>query len=179
MTGKIKLIGLDEVKKQFAKLDTAIQIKLGRQALSGAANVIAAEIRRTAPRSGITDGLSKEDKKSVPKPLARSVVRSIKRRRDRRGFYGRVGIHKSVWYAHFIEYGTSPHRIPNKTVGRGRNKQENKGFVAFGGGVFRSVNHPGIAANPFVRRALETKKQAAIDEMTKRLKAGIAAHWGR
>lgn len=179
MTGKVKLVGLNEVKKQFAKLDTAIQIKLGRQALSGAANVIAAEIRRTAPRSGITDGLSKEDKKKVPKPLARSVVRSIKRRRDRRGFYGRVGIHKSVWYAHFIEYGTSPHRIPNATVGKGKNKRANDAVLAFGGGVYRSVNHPGIKANPFVRRALETKKQAAIDEMTKRLKAGIAAHWGR
>jgi len=179
MTAKLKLTGLTEVKKQLAKLDTALQIKIGRQALSGAANVIAAEIRRTAPRSGMTDGLSKEDKKKVPKPLARSVVRSIKRRRDRKGFYGRVGIHKSVWYAHFIEYGTSPHRIPNANVGSGKNKRKNDAAVAFGGGVYRAVNHPGIKANPFVRRALESKKQAAVDEMVKRLKAGIAANWGR
>ncbi|WP_438863768.1 HK97-gp10 family putative phage morphogenesis protein [Neptunicella sp.] len=81
-----------------------------------------------------------------------------------------IGYHKSVgWRARFIEKGTKPHRIPNEKIGRGRRKRKNTAVVAFGGKVYKSVQHPGIKAQPTLLPAFERGQRQALTIFKQRL----------
>lgn len=58
----------------------------------------------------------------------------------------------SVYYAHFVEYGTRPHTIT----------AANRKALSLGGLFFQSVEHPGARPRPFMRPALDTQAQAAV-----------------
>ena len=155
MTGSIRLEGLKELNNALKKLEAKVARKFAREGLKAAALVLRKEMRRRAPKK--TGNLRKK---------IRFRLRQI---RGGLGVTGRVGVaspknkkDKSAFYARFIEYGTSPHQIPNKTVGRGRNKRKNKKKSKFGGHVYSRVNHPGQPARPFLRPAFESKKQEAV-----------------
>lgn len=78
---------------------------------------------------------------------------------------------KNAWYAHLIEFtGAVPHKI----------KAKGKGWLAFGGIFAKSIDHPGMKAKPFLRPALDSKANAAIqavgEQVRKRLtKQGLDA----
>jgi HK97 gp10 family phage protein len=50
------------------------------------------------------------------------------------------------YVAHILEYGAAPHRIAAKAAG---------GLLSFAGTFTQEVNHPGIAAQPFLRPAFD------------------------
>ena len=158
MSGSVKLKGIQDLKKKFAKLTAKAQTKVGRQGLAEAAKTFRKEIRSRAPK----------DSGNLRKNIRYRI------RRKRRGhFQGRVGVTGAAFYARFIEYGASPHRIPNETTGRGRNKQKNKAKVAFNGAVYGAVDHPGVTAKPFIRPAFDAAARKAIDAAKKKLWEGI------
>lgn len=158
MTGSVKLKGVGDLKKKFAKLAAKAQNKIGRRGLAEAAKVYRKEMRTRAPKD--------------TGKLRKSIRYKI--RRQRRGlFRGRVGVTGEAYYARFIEYGSSPHRIPSKTTGRGRNKKESTARVSFDGGVYISVQHPGTAAKPFIRPAFDAATKKAIEASKKKLWEGI------
>ncbi len=158
MTGSVKLKGVGDLKKKFAQLAIKAQTKIGRKGLAAAAIEYRKEIRSRAPR--------KTGK------LGKSIRYRIKRKR--RGlFVGRVGVSQEAFYARFIEYGSSPHRIPSETVGRGRNKRKNDARVVIGGGVYSVVEHPGTSAKPFIRPAFDAASRRALDAVKKKLWQGI------
>ena len=70
---------------------------------------------------------------------------------------------KHAFIALWIEFGTSAHRIKGKKGG----------YLAIGGGYYKSVEHPGIKARPFMRPAIDGQAQnavvAAAEYMKKRL----------
>lgn len=158
MTGSVKLKGVGDLKKKFAQLAIKAQTKIGRRGLAEAAKVYRKEIRSRAPRE--------------TGKLRRSIRYRI--RRKRRGhFVGRVGVTGEAFYARFIEYGSSPHRIPSETVGRGRNKEKNTAKVKIGEGIYSAVDHPGTNARPFIRPAFDSASRKAIDAAKKKLWQGI------
>lgn len=158
MSGKVKLTGVGDLKKKFAQMTMQAQSKVGRRGLAGAAIVLRQEMRSRAPRD--TGNLRKNIRYKI--------------RRQRRGYFkGRVGVSGEAFYAKFIEFGTSPHRIPAPSKGRGKNKEKNDRRVSFDGGVYTSVKHPGTPARPFLRPAFDAGARRAIEEVKKRLWAGI------
>lgn len=75
----------------------------------------------------------------------------------------------NVWYAHLIEFtGARPHKI---TPRKGR-------FLAFGGGLFRSVMHPGFKPKPFMRPAFDSKGRQAIVAVGEYIRNRLATKHG-
>ena len=132
MAGSVKIEGLSEMNKALKKLDAKVATKISRAGLAEAAKVMRKEMRARAPRDSGN--------------LRKNIKYKLKRF-QRRGYKGSVGVMSKAFYASFIEYGSSPHKI--------------KG-VAIEGKPFASVDHPGIEAKPFLRPAFEAKKEAAI-----------------
>jgi HK97 gp10 family phage protein len=66
----------------------------------------------------------------------------------------KIGADKKHWYARFFETGTKPHEIRAK-------RAKTLGF----GGVFfgRSVQHPGMKADPILTKALAIRGQQAAN----------------
>jgi HK97 gp10 family phage protein len=60
------------------------------------------------------------------------------------------------YVAHILEYGAAPHRIAAKAAG---------GLLSFAGTLTHEVNHPGIAAQPFLRPAFDATHQQVVDSV--------------
>jgi HK97 gp10 family phage protein len=74
----------------------------------------------------------------------------------------------AVFYAHFLEYGTKAHDIAAK-IG---------GWLSFGGRFTKTVEHPGITARPYMRPAMDTQAQAAVQAMATHMRALLAKKHG-
>ena len=72
----------------------------------------------------------------------------------------RVGIGKDQWYARFFEEGAAPHDI--KPRRRARRRKALRIRALGKRRFFGRVRHPGIRANPFFRRAVETNEYKII-----------------
>ena len=60
------------------------------------------------------------------------------------------------YVAHILEYGAAPHRIAAKAAG---------GLLSFAGTFASEVNHPGIAAQPFLRPAFDATKNEVVQRI--------------
>lgn len=84
-----------------------------------------------------------------------------------------IGPDKDHWYYQFSETGASPHEIPTT-------KAQGETILHFEGGpdgetfAFK-VDHPGMAAAPFLRPAVDTQKDKAIDALADELTVAMAA----
>jgi HK97 gp10 family phage protein len=67
-----------------------------------------------------------------------------------------IGPHKDHWYEQFFETGAAPHEITPDV-------QEALELV--GGQLRKRVEHPGMAADPFLRPALDAKGEEACQEV--------------
>ena len=68
-----------------------------------------------------------------------------------------IGPDEDHWYYRFFETGVQPHEITPKSAG-------GLAFAGIEGEiVLQLVQHPGMPANPFLRPAMDEKKQAAVD----------------
>lgn len=155
----LKLEGLKDLNKALKQLDGKLATKINRRALAGAAQVVRKEMRLQAPRDQGT--------------LYKELRYKIKKSKEKTGFSGSVGPTEKVFYARYLEYGTSAHDIPAPMVGRGRNRRKNKAAVSFGGAVFSRVSHPGQRPTPFLRPAYMSSRLRALQEMKKRLWSDI------
>ena len=68
--------------------------------------------------------------------------------------------------AHLQEYGTAPHVIRAKAPG---------GVLAFAGTVTTQVNHPGTAAQPFMRPAYDETKGEVVESIKAQCKEIITS----
>lgn len=105
-----------------------------------------------------------EARKNAPR-LKGTLIKAIfaQRRRGKRGlFSASIGITRGkdakndAFYWHMVEYGTKAHVIPRRNkAGQIRSAKK---ALSFNGRVYRSVNHPGITAQPFMRPTYEKLK---------------------
>ena len=74
------------------------------------------------------------------------------------------------YVAHILEYGAAPHRIAAKAAG---------GLLSFAGTFTKEVNHPGIAAQPFLRPAFDATSgqmvQSVNDQCAEIIESGFKA----
>lgn len=150
MSASLKLDGLEQINEKLKALGGKVANKVSRDAVREGAKVIRKEMRAGAPK-----GNSGELRKNIRYRI-----------RGRKGnFNAKVGISKKIYYAWFIEYGTSAHQVPSENLGRGRNKRKNDKKIKINGEVYSKAKHPGIKPNPFMRRAWERSKTKSYESM--------------
>lgn len=120
-------------------------------------------IMRSALRAGV-NVLKDAAKQNVPVKSG-DLRRSIKVSTGSRGGIVTAKVQTNMWYAHFVEFGTAAHTI----------KAKGKGMLAFGGIFARAINHPGAKAKPFMRPALDSRTDAAIEAVTNRVRERLTA----
>lgn len=136
-------------------LPQKLEANIMRSALRQGAKVLAEEAKRNVP---VMDG-----------DLRDSIRVSTRSRRGVVSATVKAG-NKKAWYWRFVEFGTAAHNIAGKKGG----------FLSFGGLFRKSVAHPGAQAKPFMRPALDSKANDAIqavgEQIRKRLtKQGLDA----
>lgn len=174
--------GLKETLDVLAQLGPRIERQAIRSGLTAAAGVVRDDARaRIARKTGLTS----------------RAIRSGSPRQLQNGSYSisvSVSGNKHAFLGLFIEYGVSPHLIkvreedkPTITTRRGERKMSmrmiNRGFNAgslrigeqFVGPV---VHHPGFAARPFLRPALEAKASEAVEAMRIKIVAVVESKTG-
>lgn len=144
-TIRVELVGEREL---LAKLDSlGISAKrLLEEAVSAGAAIVRDAAREQAPGPEIEMELERSSETSAT---------------------AEVGPDKDHWYYRFHEFGAGTHAIAGNPL------------LVFDGdsGVVRTheVSHPGMAARPFMRPAMDGKQDEASDAMGKTFNAGIEA----
>lgn len=146
---------------------------------------IEANLMRAAMRSGLKEigGIAKQMLAAEGHVQSGDLQRSIKVTFDKKqeSKYGwmrgkLVAGNKKAWYAHIIEFGSGMFY-----VGKGAKskraayviKAKNKKALFFGGSAIESVMHPGVKPSPFMRPALDSGAQRAINAVAAYLTKGI------
>lgn len=145
---KVQLVGDKELKQKLQRMGQAV-VRINRAAAEAGAKVI---LSAAAPKA--------------PGPhLEMEVVRS-----DENQAEVNIGPDKEHWYYQFIETGAQPHEISPK----------NRKALAFPGAdgemVTKIVHHPGFAARPFLRPAMQNNQDQARDAAGERFRAEIEKH---
>lgn len=140
---QFELKGFKELDKLLKQLPQEAAKKALEPAVRAGANVIRKEARANAPG----------------KELKRHIIVKKSRRTQYSVTY-QIGTTKKAFYAHFFEFGTSPHLI----------KVFKKKSLAGGGAFFgKEVQHPGQKAKPFLRPAMDTKRGEALQKIGEKL----------
>lgn len=148
--------GLRELHAALQSLPIKLEKNVMRSALRAGANVIRNEARATAAFADQTGKLRKSIRVST-RATRGGVVQAKVSAGGKRAFY-----------AHFVEFGTAAHHI---FAFPGR-------FLAFGGGVYKVVSHPGTAARPFMRPALDSKRAAAVQAFGEKVRSVLSTKHG-
>lgn len=146
MNDPVHVTGLAELGKVLDELAPKLQKNVMRSALRAGAKVVqahaAANIHSVSGELARGLGLSTRSRGT-------EVTASVKAK----------GPHGFV--AKFVEYGTRPHTISAR----------DGGAMRFGGGFYKSVDHPGIVnPHPFLRPAMDTQAQAAVIAVGEQIK---------
>ena len=156
-TKDFTITGGKEIMDVLAKFPVEMESKIMRGMVSASGREIAKEAKRLAPIE--TGDLRRSIRVSSRSPKNGKVTASVKAGGRRKGV--------SVYYAHMVEFGTKSHVIkPNKKRG--------KKAISFDGGVFADANHPGVTPRPFMRTAMDTQVQNALDASIKYARKRIA-----
>jgi HK97 gp10 family phage protein len=132
--------GGKELDALLQKLPIEVEQKILRNGLNAGAKVIRDEARRLAPHKSGAMANSIKTASSLDQNAGQVVVKV--RLRGRHAFLG-----------YFMEYGVLPHMIWVKSK---------MSLVINGVAIGRQVMHPGFAARPFMRPALDAKAQEAV-----------------
>jgi HK97 gp10 family phage protein len=132
-----KLIGEKELKEKLEKLGSRARASLLTATQAGG-EVIREEANRNAPGPHVVMGHEK----------AQNSQAEVE-----------IGPDEEHWYYRFFEFGAGPHEIKAKTAAalafEGRS-----GLV-----ITQAVQHPGMAAVPFLRPAMDGKRKETVAEM--------------
>jgi HK97 gp10 family phage protein len=149
MDAKFQILGAREIDKLLKDLPFVMRKKVVASAVRSGGTIIAKEARRLAPY---------DPKRKSGRHLKDEII--VRKKRRTNDIY-QVGPSSLVPHAHLVEFGTGPRTFKKPH------------WVNLGGNwVF--VEHAGqMPANPFMRRAVAAKSQAAIDKIGERLGIGI------
>lgn len=141
---RVKLMNEREVLDALKKAGIAPRTVLDA-AVKAAAVVIRDEAQRKAPGPGIEVAQAESAASSVTY---------------------HVGPKEDKWHYKFLETGTPPHRI------RPKNRKALK-LIPLGEVFAAGASHPGMAARPFLRPAIDTKANAARDAAGQAIKRAL------
>lgn len=170
MSKSYPVSGLKELDAYLSLLPKNMQKNAVRQGLTAAARPIREEARTLAEKS--SGKMARAIKTGSPRQNQDGTF-SIQVRLDPKSEHAYLG-----W---FQEYGVAPHLIARTGAGEGRvavrKAAEGKGKVknramkigdAFVSGI---IHHPGHAAHPFMRPALDAKAEEAIAAFASKIRA--------
>lgn len=149
MSNEVTIRGLDDVMRRINDLDVKMKSRIVRKAARAGINHIRTIARQEAPKD---TGL-----------LRRSIKVKVDRIRGGGGFVAKIYVSKEAWYARLIEFGVQPHKIDPLT----------KKALKFGGRYYKSVEHPGIPANPFMSRSYSRAKASILPVVSRELIMGL------
>lgn len=177
MSRDIPIKGLAELDKFLSALPMNMQKGAYRAGLTAAAAVVRDEARLRAPKK--TGAMAKSIKSGSPRQREDGKFSINVRLKGKHGFLGV-----------FHEYGTASHAIASTFKGQGRKalsaaiatgdtSKVIKGPMKINGDfVSGYVIHPGHAAQPFMRPALDAKAEEAVEAFAERLRAYLAQKTG-
>jgi HK97 gp10 family phage protein len=143
--------GLADLGKALSTLPARIEKNVMRGALRAGGNVMRDDARTNAAKA---TGL-----------LAKGVKVSTNAKGGK--VYAKVRTTgKHSYIAHFVEFGTAPHRI----------NARNGGVIRINGRpVGSGVDHPGARAMPFMRPALDSQAAASVNETAAYIRKRLTA----
>ena len=155
MSNEIHVTGLKELAQFLDELPEKMQKNVMRGSLRAGMKVVQEEAKSTSAFADKT-GQLRAGLKIGTKSRGGTVTASL----SAKGAHGYI--------ARFIEYGVKPHVISAK----------DGGALAFGGGMFQSVKHPGLKPHPFMRPALDSQAQNAVVAAAEYMKDRLATKHG-
>lgn len=144
-----KIKGGPELQKALNALPVRLEKNFLRAGLRAGATIV-----RDAARENINDDTG---------ALSKSVRISTRSKAGQVSASVRAGS-KEAYYAHMVEYGTSPH-ILNKGASR-----RSKVLSIAGNLVSGKVEHPGAKPAPFLRPAIDQNQAAVIEAVGSRIR---------
>lgn len=155
MADEIHVKGMRELGQFLQTLPDKLTRNIMRSALRAGGAVILARAKQNVPVAAPSSKNARlyggyagalRDSGRVSTRYSRGVVTaSVK-------FGGKGKGGADVYYAHMVEQGTDPHVI----------RAANRGKLAFAGGYYSSVNHPGAAPRPYLVPAMDSEASRAL-----------------
>jgi len=170
---EVHVKGLSELQAFMDQLAPKLEQNVMRGALRAGINVIKAETKARCP-VGAPSAQGAKRYKLYTGALRDSIRSGVYAKGGRVTAYLRVGgkVKKTgadVWYAHLVEFsGATPHVIAAQ-LGK---------TLAIGGGLYKSVKHPGMTAHPFLRPSLSSQASGAIIAAAEYMKKRLATKEG-
>lgn len=160
---ELTIEGWEPLYKAAKRLDKKATTRVVRNAFRAGSNVIKREAVRSAPID--YNVLAPSHGVRVKVYLNTGVV--VAYIGPKSGVVERTAARKQVPanYAHLVHGGTKPHKIGPRTSG---------GAMIIGGrAVTQTVEHPGAAANPYLREAFERKRSEVNAKVSKSIARSI------
>lgn len=148
MSDLMHIEGGAELFKALGELPVKIERRVLRGALRAGAKVIEEEAKRRVP---VKTGALRDSIRVSTSARGGQVTATIKAGGKKGG---------QVYYAHLVEYGSAPHVILP-----GGGTKAGKVLASAARILGEKVDHPGSAPHQFMRPALDTQAQAALDAM--------------
>lgn len=150
---EIRIEGLAELHKLLQELPAKLEANVLRGGMRAGAKVIEAEAKRLAPvgRDPATAGDMRD-----------SVRVSVRSRKGKVEATIKAG-GKKAWYARLVEFGTAAHLI----------RPKNRKSLFFAALAREEVHHPGAGKKPFMRPALDSKAQQAVQTLADYIRARL------
>jgi HK97 gp10 family phage protein len=136
--------GIDELNQVLAGFDDKFGAQVLDKILRKAAGPLVRESKRLSSNADVTG----ETTKSIGIIANRKNNSITVGPRRGNGFKG--------YHAHLLEYGTAPHIIKAKAAG---------GLLHWAGGAATQVQHPGSAAQPFMRPAFDATGTGIVESI--------------
>jgi HK97 gp10 family phage protein len=149
----VQVNGLSELAQFLDELPTKLQKNVMRGALRAGMKPVQADAKAGAAHAS---GQMRDGLKISTTSRGNLVTASLKA----------TGPHG--YLARFVEFGTSAHTISAK----------DGGALAFGGGVYQHLNHPGQKPRPFMRPALDGQASNAVVAAAEYMKDRLATQHG-
>lgn len=170
----VNVRGLSELAKFLDELPDRLQQNVLRGSLRAGAQVVRAEVKRTAPvappsaqaagKYGLYPGALRDSVRVSTFTKGGVVTASVK-------VGGKIKGGADVYYASWVEHGTRAHAITAKGASPAK-------VLKIGGGFAIQVNHPGARPRPFMRPALDTRAGAAVVAAGEYMKTRLATKHG-
>lgn len=168
MTSELHITGLADLQKMLDSLPSRIEKNILSGALRAGANVLKADAKARCPvgppsatgakRYKLYEGALRDSIRVSVKAKGGRVTASVKAG-------GKLKNGANVWYAHIIEFtGAKAHKIDAKLGSA----------LSFAGGKYKSVDHPGMNAKPFMRPAFDSQAANAIQAAGEYIKQRLA-----
>jgi HK97 gp10 family phage protein len=155
---KIDVAGLDALKRRLEALPRAVRNRVVRKAVNAGSTIVLQAARRKVP---VRSRVLKKSLGRKNKTLKTGYVSIIGPRRGHRTQTASGRPYDPVFTAHLVEGGTKPHQI---TIRQRKGKTLARPQV---------IRHPGSAAQPFMKPALDDNRAAVRNAIAAKMREGI------